>query len=258
MLNLATTLLAEGPTDGDTLVVGPSLGTAVAPLWQKCARLVSDRWQVIGWDLPGHGRSATTAASFSVADLATSVREAVRPSITGDAWYAGVSVGGAVALQLALERPDDWRGFAVICSSPRFMDEQRWRERADLVRRAGTPVMVGPSSKVWFAPGSIERDPSTSTALLDSLQQADAQGYAATCGALATFDVRDRLRELPPKMLVISGAYDEAAPPEVGRTVAEASEGGRLEVLDGAAHLAPAEQPDRVAAILHDIDSWTR
>lgn len=258
MVTLATTLLVDGPEGGDTLVVGPSLGTAVTPLWRKCADMLSDRWRVIGWDLPGHGHSIAADASFTVADLAESVRRAVRPAITGDAWYAGVSVGGAVGLHLALEDSDDWRGFAIICSSPRFMDEQRWRERAELVRRAGTPVMVGPSSKVWFAPGSIERDPSTSTALLDSLQHADAQSYAATCEALATFDVRDRLDGLPPKMLVIAGTHDEAAPPEVGQTVADASDGGRLEVIDDAAHLAPAEQPGRVAAILHDIDSWTR
>jgi len=260
MLRLSTTLLAEGPKDsGATLVVGPSLGTAVTPLWQRCAELLGRRWRVIGWDLPGHGYSTPTSEGFGVADLAEAVTEAVHSTgVTGRAWYAGVSVSGTVGLQLALDHPDDWAGFAIICSAAKIMDEQRWRERAELVRRAGTPVMVSGSSKVWFAPGSIERDPDVATALLNSLQDADSESYSRVCEALGGFDARERLSQLPAKLLVISGRHDGATPPDLGQMIADASESGHLHVIESAAHLAPAEAPQQVADLLLDTTTWTR
>ena len=85
--------------------------------------------------------------------------------------YAGVSLGGTVGLQLALDHPDTVAAVAVICSGAQIGDPAAWHERADLVRRAGTPVMVEGSARRWFAPGSIERDQATATALLSSLQR---------------------------------------------------------------------------------------
>src|SRR5262245_44113221 len=56
--DLAFTRLAGEPGRGDLLVVGPSLGTSVDVLWQAAADLLGERFEVVGWDLPGHGRSA--------------------------------------------------------------------------------------------------------------------------------------------------------------------------------------------------------
>ena len=50
----------EGATSGygkPLLVLGPSLGTSAPTLWGACASLLTERYHVIGWDLPGHGGS---------------------------------------------------------------------------------------------------------------------------------------------------------------------------------------------------------
>ena len=54
-VTLNATRLSGLPGRGDLLVVGPSLGTSVGALWSGCARLLGDRLEVVGWDLPGHG-----------------------------------------------------------------------------------------------------------------------------------------------------------------------------------------------------------
>ena len=96
---LVQTVLADGPPGAEVLVVGPSLGTAVEPLWGPCAVLLSERYRVIGWDLPGHGRSPGYDEPFTIADLAESLLAAWPAE---RARYAGVSVGGATGLELAL------------------------------------------------------------------------------------------------------------------------------------------------------------
>ena len=55
------------------LVVGPSLGTTVETLWSACASELANAYDVVGWDLPGHGRSPAATVPFSVADLAAAV-----------------------------------------------------------------------------------------------------------------------------------------------------------------------------------------
>ncbi|GAB3073348.1 hypothetical protein GCM10027053_43480 [Intrasporangium mesophilum] len=241
------------------LVVGPSLGTAVAPLWTACAGLLPADLAVVGWDLPGHGASAPYDEPFSVQDLADAVIAAtagLRAAVAGPTVYAGVSLGGAVGLALAIDHGHDLAGLAIIASGAKIGEPEGWHERADLVRRAGTPVMVDGSAKRWFAPGSTERDPATATALLASLQDADRFSYARCCEALAAFDVRAELGHIEIPVLAIAGEHDEAAPVALSEAVA-AGTGGALRVVTDAAHLPPAEQPAATARELAAFLSGT-
>ena len=254
---LALTQLRGPEGAAGLLVVGPSLGTAVAPLWAACAEALPVDLAVLGWDLPGHGASAPFDEPFTVQDLAEAVVEAtesVRAGSQGPVLYAGVSLGGAVGLAIGIEHPRAFDGIVSIASGAKIGEEAGWYERADLVRRAGTPVMVDGSAKRWFAPGSIERDPTTATALLASLQDADRFSYARCCEALAQFDVRADLRRVAVPVLALAGEHDEAAPVDLSELVS-AGTGGILRVMTGAAHLPPAEQPVDTA---HEIVGFLR
>lgn len=95
------------------LVLGPSLGTSATALWQACATGLADAVDVVAWDLPGHGHNrAVPDERFSTADLAAGVLGAVDDLLTqrgeprATFWHAGVSVGGAVGLELLLAEPD--------------------------------------------------------------------------------------------------------------------------------------------------------
>jgi pimeloyl-ACP methyl ester carboxylesterase len=233
VVELAATRLAGH--SGDLLVVGPSLGTSVEALWGECASLLGDEFEVIGWDLPGHGRSRPASAAFSIAGLASAVRELV-PDDGRDVWYAGISVGGAVGLQLALD-PGPFGAVAALATAPKIGDAQSWRERAELVRRAGTGVMVSGSAARWFASGFTDRRPEIAGALLTSLVDADAGSYAYICDALAEFDLRGHAAKLP--LLVAVGEHDPVVTPHAGCVL-----------LADCGHLPAAEDPSAVAGLL--------
>lgn len=252
-LTLTQLRVPEHP--GGVLVVGPSLGTAVTPLWSACVEHLPIDLGVVGWDLPGHGHSAPYDEPFTVQDLAQSLMEATeetRDDATGLVLYAGVSLGGAVGLALAIDHAQGFDGVVAIATGAKIGEADGWRERAELVRRAGTPVMVASSSERWFAPGSIERDPATATALLDSLQEADRLSYARCCEALAAFDVRDELDSVEIPVLALAGEHDPVASFEMAQVVADAT-GGEARTVVEASHLAPAEQPVSVA---HEITTF--
>jgi len=227
------------------LLVGPSLGTTAETLWRRCAEQLGGRFHVIGWDLPGHGGSPV-AEPFEIAGLARAVLDLV----DGPFYYAGDSVGGAVGLQILLDAPDRVTGAALICTGAKIGAAGDWRARAATVRASGTAAMVDTAAQRWFAPGFLGREPTVASALLLALHETDAEGYAQTCEALATFDVRDRLGEISVPVLAVAGAHDGPTPPDTVAQIAHGVRNGRLVVLDDVAHLAPAEDPAAVAALI--------
>lgn len=281
-MELTATVLAA-PTATPTtanpriLLVLPSLGTSVGALWQSAATHlggVDPETTVIGIDLPGHGRSApvnvpagtSEVPKLSMNDLAEAVLatlERVLPDVAGSAGasstdaarisVAGDSIGGAIALQLALDHGDRFDRAAVFCTGAKIGEASGWEERAEVVATSGTPTQVSGSAQRWFGEGFMDREPEVSAALLHSLQDADRFSYAALCHALASFDVRSRLAEISLPVLAVAGAQDQPTPPTKLAEIANGISGALLEVIEGAAHLVPAEAPAVVAGLLHDF-----
>ena len=251
-----------GRDDAPLLVLGPSLGTSTI-LWENAIPILAEHYRVVAWDLPGHGASPRATAPFTVADLADAVADAVRslgpdsgsPSSAGGAAparirYAGVSLGGAVGLELGLRHPDLVLALAIVASGAQLGDPAAWHERAATVRTQSTSVLIVPSAQRWFAPGSVEREPELSGRLLHALRDADGESYARCCEALADFDVRDRLGELRMPVVALWGEHDAVAPEAKAAEIAGGVADGRAGMIAGVAHLPPAEDPLATAAAL--------
>jgi 3-oxoadipate enol-lactonase / 4-carboxymuconolactone decarboxylase len=236
-----------GPRDAPLIVCGPSLGTSVSALWTTTASQLTHGYRVIGYDLPGHGRSPAPTSTFTIADIAAAVHHLATAHGSDRYHYSGVSAGGAVGLELLLQHGDSLASTALICTGAKIRTTESWLERATSVRDKGTAIMREPALNTWFAHGFTDRDPGTAAALLGSLQDTDAAGYAAICEALAHFDVRDRLADVEGNVTVICGRDDIATPPDTMRALAQHIPGARYVEFPKTAHLAPAEQPDLTA-----------
>jgi 3-oxoadipate enol-lactonase/4-carboxymuconolactone decarboxylase len=238
------------------IVLGPSLGTSARTLWSAAAAHLSDRFEVIAWDLPGHGTNSIVAQPFTMAELATGVLAMVddmlaeRGAVDGTFVYAGDSVGGAVGLHLLLDAPQRVDSAVLLCTGATIGEPEAWRERAATVRASGTPAVLEGSAARWFAAGFLEREPDVGTALLHALQDADREGYAQVCEALAGHDVRERLARIETPVLAVAGREDLPTPPASLQEIADGVRDGRLVVLDDVAHLAPAELPLEVARLI--------
>ena len=194
---------------------------------------------MLGWDLPGHGRSRPASGGFRVEDLAAAVRaRASETAADRPVGYAGVSMGGTVGFALALE-PGLVERVVTIAAAPQLGHAEFWNERAALVRRAGTAPLAEGAASRWFAPGFAERRPDVADTLLASLVDADDTSYAWACEALAQVDFGARLSTAPIPVHSACGEHDQIVPPQSG-----------MDVFAGCAHLPPAEDPRAVAAYL--------
>lgn len=246
--------------DVPVLVLGCSLGTSHR-MWEPViSRLEAefgedDGYEILTWDLPGHGYSPAAEEPFTISDLADSVLEAVDAHFgEGTPFvYAGDSVGGQVAYELATRGLSRVRAALPICSAPQIGSPQAWADRAELVRNEGTAAMVEGSRQRWFAPGFAAKHPEIAEPLLEELSNVDDGSYAHVCGALARFDVRESLPYVNIPLIVILGEDDAAIPVDGAAEPAAVVRTGVAVVLPEVGHLAPVEAPDDVAGILSAV-----
>ena len=251
MISLAATDPA-GPADAPLLILGPSLGTSTI-LWESVLPALSREHRVVAWDLPGHGSSAPATSSFTVADLADAV-SAIATDLEADRIrYAGVSLGGAVGLELMLRYPEVVESAAILCSGAAIGTPDGWRDRAAQVRAQSTSSLIVSSAQRWFARGSIAAHPDLTGRLLHVLQNTDDESYALCCEALAGFDVRDRLGKIAAPVLAAWGGHDEVTPESSAHEIAVGVRNGHAVAIADASHLAPVDAPEAVAALLTEF-----
>mgnify|MGYP001357070589 CR=1 FL=1 len=252
-VTLAFTPLTPSRPDAPLLVVGAGLGTSVSTLWGPVSGLL-DGVEVVGVDLPGHGRSPAASDTITVARLAQAIRRWVHHNMPAQrrVYYAGVSLAGAVALELAL-RPEPFDAVVCIASTARLGTPLAWRERATLVGRAGTSVMVAGSAQRWFAAGFTDSHPQLAGAMLDDLVEVDDRSYSSCCEALATYDLRQELCRAAIPVVLVPGDLDVVVSVSQAEVDAARLPQARVAIAQGAAHQPPVEVPEQIAQLLQEV-----
>lgn len=250
------------------LVLLPSLGTTTE-LWDGVVARLSTAVhapRILRVDLPGHGASPAASEPFGIVELAASVLALVDEVGGGAFDVAGDSLGGAVALELALAAPERVRRLAMFCSGAAIGTPQGWADRAAQVRASGTASVVAGSAQRWFAPGYLDAHPDGPGGhALKTLIDVDDESYALCCEALAAFDRRAALAEVQAPALIVAGGHDQVATPALMRELADGLPDARFVELAHAGHLVPLEDPAETAALLSallgsgdDASAYTR
>lgn len=243
----------DGPPGAAAVVLLTSLGCS-GEIWDAVVGPLAEQHRVITVDTRGHGDSppAPRGDRPRIRDLAQDVLAVLDERRLQRVHLAGVSLGAMVAMELAAHAPARVGRLALVCTSAHLPPAQGWLDRAATVRAEGMAAVAEPVTARWLTPALAERDPGTVHRLRAMITSVDAESYAQCCEAIAAMDLRADLSRIAAPTLVIAGAEDQATPPEHADTIGAAIPGARVEVLSPAAHLAPVEQPGRVAALLLD------
>lgn len=254
LIGLTTATPEELASSDRVVILGSALGTTTG-LWDLALPAIASEYLVVRFDLPGHGQSPIAESDFTLSELADGVI-ALADSLGITRFdYAGVSVSGAIALELASRYPDRVKHAAVVCSGPYFGGPDAWAERMDQVRSAGTASLVTALPARWFADDFITQDPGSVEKLLNMVASTTDEGYIQVCHALGTYDARGYLSEISVPVLVISGELDPGATPEAGAIIVQNAPGARQIVISHASHQAVVEKPLEVAKDLVEFFS---
>jgi 3-oxoadipate enol-lactonase len=238
----------DGLDDAPVLLLANSLGTTLE-LWAANTPLWRD-FRVVRCDARGHGGSDVPLGPYSVDDLGRDALGLLDSLGLDRVSFCGLSIGGATGVWLALNAPERIDRLILACTSARFGDPGPWHERAATVRAEGMSVIVETVVSRWFTPEFATARPEIVAAHREMLAATPAEGYAASCEAVAGWDASDALGEVRAPTLVLAAADDPATPPEHGRVLAEGIPDAELVVISHAAHLANVERPDTFASLV--------
>jgi pimeloyl-ACP methyl ester carboxylesterase len=213
--------------------------------WGYQLRDLADQAEVFALDLPGHGRSALPGRT-SIADYAAAVLAFMDANAIDRVALAGHSMGGAIALWLALEYPERISGLALVATGARL--------------RVATAILAGfardlPAtirtivdlSYAPTAPGELRAKAEQAYALCDP------GVYHGDFVACDGFDVLARLGELRCPAAIVAGADDRMTPAALGERLRAGIAGSRLTVVPGAGHMVLIERPLEVSAALRAL-----
>jgi pimeloyl-ACP methyl ester carboxylesterase len=241
----------------DSAGPGPTVAFAHGLFWDtrlfapQVERLSRSR-RCIAWDHRGQGRSEVTASGYDMDTLARDAIALLERLGTGPVHFVGLSMGGFVALRVALARPDLVRSLVLIDTSA-DAEPPANRPRYRLLRLVagwfGLGAVIGRLMPILFGPPFLA-DPARAGEREEyrrRLLANDRVGILrAVDGVLGRAGVADRLGSLRVPTLVIVGEHDRATPPAKARAIAEAIPGARLVVIPDAGHTSTLEAPDVV------------
>ncbi len=214
-------------------------------LWEPQARALARRFRCIRYDLRFYGESRSPGIEFSTVDDAISILDALDVE---RAAIVGLSLGGGIALDVALEHPDRiWAlvhvaaGVSGLPVNPYTTEQMQSFEEAE--EGGDLETMMGIDFAVWAPLGADE----TMRALWHATP--DARGVPDGASPRARPDAASRLEEIACPTLVVLPTHDPPAQQDVGRTVARRVPGAQLVEIDSD-HYLTLREPERVNAVL--------
>jgi 3-oxoadipate enol-lactonase len=211
---------------------------------QQLPALVHHGYQVIVPDLYGHGLSAPATQITSVDELADDVHALLQHLDCGPAVLCGLSLGGMIALQLALAHPQQVSGLVVANSRATFGEPHlkqivaSWIdmfEQADGATRrleAAWPSLLNEAFRQSPGGAAVYEMWATLAA------RTAGSSLANVARGMTAFDVRAQLAAIEAPTLVISGEHDKLFPPAHSREIADGIRHARFEVIASAAHIS--------------------
>lgn len=187
-------------------------------------------------DLPGHGRSEGEPAD-EIAVYRDWLHLFAKALNLSSFVAAGHSMGGAIALDYALNYPEDILGLILVGSGGRLRVLPAFLEtlQGGVVPAALADFLYCPDAPQELLQKGREEVASTAASI-----------YHADLNACDKFDVTDKLARINQQVIMICGSEDRLTPLKYSHFLAEKLPSGRVEVIDGAGHMVMIEKPEEV------------
>jgi pimeloyl-ACP methyl ester carboxylesterase len=201
------------------------------------------KFPVITIDLRGHGESSQPAADWTIADAALDVVRLLRLLGVERAHMAGVSLGGMVTQQFALDYPYATASLIAVdtlCGPPAGYEEQMRAALRDIEEK---PMSEIAQSRITNA-FSDKVDPVMREYVIGQIARNEKESYVRAARAAWSFSVGGRLGEVRAPTLVIVGDQDRVTPPFLSEEIAAKIVGAKLVQIPDCGHISNLEKPE--------------
>lgn len=225
-------------------------------VWEGVAAQLSKSFFTTWLDLPGYGRSSIPANfEYSLLSLA----EIVAKQLEDNSTVLGWSLGGMVAMQLAISHPRKIGKLILVASSPQFFVSPDWPHAVDssvLENFAAGLSTSYRSTVLQFlaiqALGSEHAREEIRVLRNKVFRDGDPDTMALTSGLniLLTDNLRNSVERINCPTLVIAGEKDRLMPPDAAAYLANKISNSQLQVINGASHAPFISHPTTFTNLL--------
>jgi pimeloyl-ACP methyl ester carboxylesterase len=216
-------------------------------MWHRTRPVLAQKYRTIAFDNRGVGRSDVPPGPYSIAIMASDAAAVLDAAGVARAHVFGVSMGGMIAQEFALQYPARTRSLILGCTAAGGPSAVRAESKvADVLMARGMTLEQAREAilpyiyDVATPPEKIEEDVSLRRNWLPSLE-----GYMAQLLGILAWESYSRIAQITAPTLVIHGKSDALVPPGNGELIAKRIPGAKLVLLEQASHLFLTDQTEK-------------
>jgi len=230
---------------GQPVVFIHGLGSSTRD-WELQVAEFSKTFKVITFDLRGHGQSDKPPGPYSMRLFASDTAGLLQALGIESAYIVGLSLGGGVAFQLAIDAPALVKKLVIVNSAPElivrtFKDRLMVWQRFAIVKLLGMRKMGEVLSKRLFPKAEHANLRAT---FVERWAENDTRAYQEAMRAMIGWSVTDKLGSLRCPTLIVTADQDYT-PVAVKEEYTKLIPGARLVVIPDSHHATPVEQPQK-------------
>ena len=239
--------------EGQPIVFIHGLGSSLRD-WEEQVPVFSKNYKVITLDLRGHGLSDKPDGPYSIVMFADDIAEFIKTLKIEPVHIVGISLGGAIGLQLAIAHPNITKSLTVVNMGgsiliKSFKEKLMFFMRILIVKMIGMKKMGEVLAKrLFIKPEQEELREKLATRWAEN----DKKAYLTSLKSLKNWSVMERLHEIKCPTLVIS-ADEDYTPLSAKEEMTSLIPNAKLVVIEDSRHAVSVEKPEEFNRCIMDF-----
>ncbi len=243
--NQGTKISWDEQGQGEPLLLIMGLGY-VAAMWYRTRPVLSQHFRTIAFDNRGVGRSDVPPGPYAIATMASDAAAVLDAAGVSHAHVFGVSMGGMIAQEFALQYPARTRSLILGCTAAGGPSAVRAESKVTdvLLARGMTIEQAREAILPYIYDAATAREKIDEDTVVRQRWLPSPAGYLAQLQGILAWESCSRIDRITAPTLVIHGKSDALVPPANGELIAERIPGARLVLLAHASHLFFTDQTE--------------
>jgi 3-oxoadipate enol-lactonase len=244
--NQGASIHSDEQGHGSPLLLIMGLGYA-SDMWHRTRPVLSVNYRTIALDNRGVGRSDVPPGPYHISLMASDAAAVLDAAGIESAHVLGVSMGGMIAQELALQYPQRVRSLILGCTTaggPTAVRAEKDAAEMLMARGRMSPEQAAEASVPFIYDSTTPRARIDEDLAIRRLWFPRAEGYTAQLQGILAWESYSRLPGIAAPTLVIHGESDRLVPSANGKLIAERIPGAKFVMLPRASHIFLTDQTD--------------
>ena len=253
--NQGTKIYWDEQGEGDPVLLIMGLGYP-SVMWYRTRPLLAKRYRTIAFDNRGVGRSEVPPGPYPIALMASDAAAVLDASGSKSAHVYGVSMGGMIAQEFALQYPERVRSLILGCTAaggPQAVRAEPEVTEMLMARGFQSPEAAAEAAVPFIYDSATGREQIDEDLAMRKEWFPKPQAYMAQLSGILSWEAYSRLEKINAPTLVIHGESDRLVPFGNGELIAKRIPGAKLVRLPHAGHIFTTDQPEAAWAAISEF-----